>query len=533
MKAKRTNYQRLILLILLVGAMTSVNSFAASPFVCQDRAEDSETDETGIESGGLIGDSEVVCGPSTPSSINNISSPSGEIDGILFVKWESKVVGGLWSEIPGASTLNYEPGPISETTEYRRGCREYSLDSWIYSNVIVKTVTDPILDVKVDKRDVTCKSGNDGYGGAQIIGGTPGYTFSWSNGATTGSVFNFTAGTYTLTVTDQFGCSFTTSEFEIEEPETGVTPIETSNYQTLCPGSTDGALIVDAYYGTPPYTYSWSNGVTTPYNFDLAAGEYSVTVTDALGCSNELAGLVVTEPLDFKITANELPTSCHGSSDGSATIEVNGGTPPYFNIWEDGNLSLSRSDLSQGAYTVLILDQHGCFYSDEIEITEPTEIAVAPYVVNNIICKASINMVPSGGTAPYDMEWTTGETGGFLTNLCPGDYEIMITDANNCKRAETVSIIADYAIEVIKIEILLNPYQESGEIVIKLPYEESALVNIYNAAGQIVLFYTDLIPSDEKMIHLKLDLNKFSQGLYIIQVEQAGLTASEKIILAN
>lgn len=534
MKVKRTNYQRLLLLIFLVGAMTCVNSFAANPFVCQDRAEDAETDETGIESGGLIGDNEVICGPGIPSSINNISSPSGDIDGILYVKWESKVIGGIWTEIPGASTLNYEPGPISETKEYRRGCRESSsLGSWVYSNIIVKTVTDPIIDVNVDKRDVTCKSGNDGYGGAQIIGGTPGYTFSWSNGATTGSVFNFTQGTYTLTVTDQFGCTFTTSEFVIEEPETGVTPIETSNYHTLCPGSADGALIVDAYYGEPPYTYSWSNGVNTPYNFDLAAGEYSVTVTDALGCSSELAGLVVSEPLDFKLTGNETPTSCHGGSDGSASIEVHGGTPPYFQVWEDGNMSLSRSDLSAGIYTVGILDQHGCFYSQEFEIIEPEEIAVSPYVVNNIICKASVNMIPSGGTAPYNLEWTSGETGGFLTNLCPGEYELIITDANDCKRAETVTILADYAVETIKIDISLNPYQESGEIVIKLPYEENTRVNIYNAAGQIVLFYTDLIPSDEKMIHLKLDLHKFSQGLYIIQVEQAGLTASEKIMLAN
>lgn len=523
-------FKTLLFGILMLAYSTC--SVAATP---QDRTGDSSggSADTGIDSGGIISESEVLCGPNPAQTIKNESSPSGEIIGFLIIKWEYRLAGGVWTDIPGENMLTFSPGYITERTEFRRGCKEEADQPWIYSNIIIKDVVPAIVDVKVMTIDVTCKFGEDGYATAQVMGGTPGYFFDWSNGHSGGSVFDFTAGAYNLTVTDQNGCTYTTSDFEINEPETIVTAYETGNIQTLCPGSSDGALMVDAYYGDAPYSFIWSNGETTSSNYDLPAGTYDVTVTDAKGCSNTLTGLTVDEPPRFKVTGNEEAASCFGSSDGEVEIEISGGTPPYLHIWNDGETAAFRDKLSPGIYEVAILDSKGCSFAKTIEISQPNPLLVSPYIVNNIICKASINIVPQGGTSPYTYEWNNGETDSYLSNLCPGNYTLTTTDANGCVNTELLSISADFAIEAIQIEMILNPYSETDEIVIKVPYKTEVFIEVYTTTGQLVESYTNLTPSEDKEIHLKLDLAKFSNGMYLIRVEQNGLSASDNIILAN
>ena len=104
---------------------------------------------------------------------------------------------------------------------------------------------------------------------------------------------------------------------------------------------------------------------------------------------------------------------------------------------------------------------------------------------------------------------------------------------NLCEHSETLTISAKYAIEVIKIEMILNPHSESDEIVINVPYKTEVFIQIYTTTGQLVESFINLIPSDEKEIHLELDLSKFSNGMYLINVEQNGLVATDKIIFAN
>jgi len=527
-------YHKVIMLSILMLVCVA-SSYGALP---QDRTEISmggeyESEDTGIESGGTITGNEMLCGPGNSQPIQNVSSPSGDLMSLMIIKWEYRLTGGSWIEIPGENSLNFAPGYVIERMEFRRGCLKEIGRPWFYSNIIVKDVVPIIEDVKVVAMDVTCKGGNNGYGAVQVLGGTPGYTFEWSNGFTGGSVYNFLAGEYTVTVTDQNGCSFSSSSFEVNEPETIVTAYETENFQTLCAGTSDGALIVDAYLGDPPYTYSWSNGTMTSYNFDLPAGNYNVTVTDARGCSNTLHGLTVTEPPQIMVRANEKPSSCMGSSDGEALLEIEGGTPPYLQIWNDGALMSERTDLAAGSYEVAILDVNGCSFSQTILIEEPDSISISPYIVNNIICKASVSIIPEGGSGSYTYEWDTGETLSYLTNLCPGDYTVTVTDENLCEHTETLTIYAEYAIEVIKIGMILNPHSESDEIVINVPYKTEVFIQIYTTTGQLVESYINLIPSDEKEIHLELDLSKFSNGMYLINVEQNGLVATDKIIFAN
>src|SRR5205814_1686772 len=125
-----------------------------------------------------------------------------------------------------------------------------------------------------------------------VSGGTPPYTYSWSNGATTEDITGLAAGTYTVTITDANGC---TTNLPVKVGTDNVTiaaiPVITN---TTCSASI-GAINLTVSGGTSPYTYSWSNGATTEDISGLAAGTYTVTISDANGCSTNLPVKVGTD----------------------------------------------------------------------------------------------------------------------------------------------------------------------------------------------------------------------------------------------
>ena len=179
------------------------------------------------------------------------------------------------------------------------------------------------------------------------------------------------------------------------------------------------------------------------------------------------------------------------------------------------------------------MDNNGCVTTDEVTVLGPNELIATPVVVNNIICKASINVVPDGGTAPYNFMWEGGETTASLDNLCPGDYEIKITDAMGCETSEILSISALVVSETIQIDVAMNPYGEKGNIKIMVPYMKSTDVRIYAANGQIVETFLEIIPTDAKKIEVDLDLTNYSDGVYFVVVDNSGLSQSEKIMISK
>ena len=507
------------------------------PTLPQDRSEDSDNDsedELEIESGGIISTDELVCSDAIPAGIKNVTSPSGDIEGFLIIKWEKKIASGPWTEIPGATTLDYFPGPIVETTQYRRACRESIHQPWKYSNIVTKTIVPAIENVTVSLTNITCKGGKNGQASANVTGGTPGYTYEWSTGDSEAEVSDLTAGTYWLKVIDANECAYETNIFTLIEPEFSVEAEEIYSFEPTCPGMSNGAIFVEAFYGEPPYTFEWSNGNTGNANFDIPSGEYEVTVVDALGCSNKLTGLTLDEPEEFKLVDNTRSVTCFGKADGATEIEAGGGTAPYNYFWPDGSNAQLRTDLAAGVYTIGVTDYNGCYYTENITIAEPDPLDVDQYTVNNKICNASINAVPVGGTAPYTFEWDNGSTQGFITGLCPGEYTVEITDVNGCMTTETMAIGADYATEDISVQLIVNPYS-GGSIVIKLPFEDEVDVRIYNTSGQLieVISDTDKHANADQELQIDLDLNKYSNGYYLIAISTGGLSLTEKVVITK
>ena len=127
----------------------------------------------------------------------------------------------------------------------------------------------------------------------------------------------------------------------------------------LCNGSSDGSATVSSAGGTAPYTYLWDDGQTTAMAGALSAGSYTVTVTDANGCT-ETQNVTVLEPTVLSSTVSSMNALCNGSSDGSATVSSAGGTAPYTYLWDDGQTTAMAGSLAAGNYTVTVTDANGC-----------------------------------------------------------------------------------------------------------------------------------------------------------------------------
>lgn len=226
-------------------------------------------------------------------------------------------------------------------------------------------VTQPdVLGLTVMTTDVTMHGGNDGTAEAVVTGGTLPYQYIWSNGKTTKLITGLAAGNYIVTVTDNNGCT-TYQSFVINEPgctlEGSVTKQDIS-----CHGMNNGLATAAAQNNSGTVSYQWSNGETTQTITNLAAGTYSVTMTD--GNCSIIKTVSVTEPSTLFATADGQPTSCNGNT-GSATANGTGGSPGYLYAWSNGSSTKTIVDLSAGLYTVTITDSKGCTSTATVNIS--------------------------------------------------------------------------------------------------------------------------------------------------------------------
>ncbi|MBK5284692.1 MAG: gliding motility-associated C-terminal domain-containing protein, partial [Bacteroidia bacterium] len=289
-------------------------------------------------------------------------------------------------------------------------------------------------------------------------GGTLPYTYTWSNGGPNNPVqTGICAGTYTVTVTDANGCTATASFIVTEPPAMAVT-LTGSNFNGWgepCNGSCLDTLTTAASGGTLPYTYTWSNaGPNNPVQTGICAGTYTVTVTDANGCTVS-ASFVVTEPPVLSVTLtgsnfNGWGEPCNGNCLDTLTTTASGGTLPYIYTWSNGGPNNPvQTGICAGTYTVTVTDVNGCTASASFIVTEPpvltvvlTDTLLNPPFNNSCpgSCDAWILATASGGTLPYSYVWSNGDSTALTDSLCAGLYTVTITDANGCIRIDTLTI---------------------------------------------------------------------------------------------
>ncbi|MCX6270351.1 MAG: SprB repeat-containing protein, partial [Bacteroidetes bacterium] len=310
----------------------------------------------------------------------------------------------------------------------------------------------PVFHFTAVKQNVSCNGYNDGSLDISLSGGTPPYNYLWSNGSGNQDIYNLYAGPYTVNVTDNHNCP-ASDTWTVTQPVTlGVTAVIT---QVSCNGGNDGTIKLSIVGGTTPYNYLWSIGSTSKNQFGLAAGPYSVTVTDAHGCSTT-GTWTITEPAVLTLSGIPVDVLCNGGFDGDINITVTGGTPPYHYYWSNQSTNKNLTNVSAGTYYVVVVDSKNCQISDHWTINEPDELSVTS-VISHVSCKngndGSILLTVTGGTQLYSYSWNTGATTKDLINIGSGTYTVTVTDANNCTTTETYTVTQPSALVLSGIAI--------------------------------------------------------------------------------
>ncbi|MGC3979379.1 MAG: SprB repeat-containing protein [Paludibacteraceae bacterium] len=256
-------------------------------------------------------------------------------------------------------------------------------------------------------------------------------------------------------MTDSEGIAYSTSYVIVEPLKLILANV--SKKDITCYGVGNGSISLTVSGGTAPYEYTWTKDGQFFSNdedlHDLLSGEYSVIVTDTYHCAPQAASFTIVEPTPILVKLSEKQDlKCFGDSVGYITVEVTGGTPKtsgttYEYRWAGPNGFTSNSkdisSLKSGNYKLTVTDGMGCTQGLDVTITQPDKIKI-DITKKPVTCyganDASIQIVVTGGMAPYQIEWSNLVKGTYLENLGPGVYVVKITDANACVSSESITI---------------------------------------------------------------------------------------------
>lgn len=273
-----------------------------------------------------------------------------------------------------------------------------------------------------------------------IINNTTGaVAYNWSGPAaytsTMANPTNLCIGTYNLTAVSSFGCS--ASGFVNVNSSSTIVGAIANTINATCNGACDGSLTAVATGGTPPYTYAWSNGTTTPTITNVCAGTYTVQIMDGTGCFTNLTG-VINQPMPIAINASSMPTACGGACNGLITTNVTGGVPNYTYSWSGLPPFPQHTSVCAGTYNVVVTDANGCVGSTSVTVGTTNSIALTQTVTPSSACVGActglVNLIQSGGVPPltYSLNGGAQQSSNLFTGVCPGSYVATVTDSNGC-----------------------------------------------------------------------------------------------------
>ena len=324
--------------------------------------------------------------------------------------------------------------------------------------------------------DVTCFGDCDGDATILATGGTGPYTYQWNdiNAQTTATASNLCPGTYQVTVTDANGCQDTLSAI-VGEPAEVI--VATSSVDAFCGLPLGSATVTITSGGVAPFTYLWSDNQVSATAINLVPGTYTVTVTDADGCTASGSATVGDIPAGVATISGTVTVSCFGLADGSATVSMGGtGTPPYTYQWYDagnaplaGQVGQTAPGLAAGDYYVIVTDQNGCTSTSNMAtVNEPTQLTVTTIAFDATCfgaCDGSITTTTGGGNFPYTYAWndSLNQTTVTATGLCAGPWDVTVTDDNGCTVTATGTVNQPTEIQLDSVVVNSNCGQPDGQ----------------------------------------------------------------------
>ncbi len=356
----------------------------------------------------------------------------------------------LHFDLPGTYVIGNLPSGVYEIYIF-------SLDYLLCDDPCLVTVTEKSCNLSISNpqiRHVSCAGYNNGSINLSVSGGQAPLRYHWSNGLTTAQIQNLSGGTYSVTVTDQAGCT-TTASFLVNEPS--LPPFTTTVTPIPCRGGR-GAISINFNSGNPQVR--WSDGSTLRSRDQLLPGPYEVTISDGASCSEVLEFVLTDPPLLAIQCALISHQTTEKGKEGEISVKVSGGTPPYrLNLTGpkvvNPNLGFTTAytfkDLTAGTYTLAVTDSRGCVASCgtiNIEARLCT-LSLATIITSEISCfgaqdgEAKINL--TGSNSPtYTLTGPAGyhqvQTQSAFSGLGPGTYNLTVTDLAGCSVASQLLI---------------------------------------------------------------------------------------------
>jgi hypothetical protein len=336
----------------------------------------------------------------------------------------------LWS--PGGATTqnitNLCAGTYTLLVTDANGC----------TNTKIATLTNPpLVTASTIVSNVTCSGLCNGTATVTPLTGNGPFTYAWTdpNAQSTQTAAGLCGGIYTVTVTDATGCT-TTASASISVPNSLTVSI-TASGNVSCFGACDGFAQASVNGGSAPYSYMWMPTGTAGSNVNnLCAATYTVTVTDANGCSASTP-VVISQPNQLVATITNTNVTCFGACDAEATAVYTGGTGPYTFLWTPGlQTTPTILNVCAGVNSLTVTDNNGCSVLTSTVVTEPTVLAVTAVTSNSNCGNADGSACAqiTGGVPPFIYSWNDPSTQAVAcaTGLNAGVYNISVTDNNGC-----------------------------------------------------------------------------------------------------
>ena len=321
--------------------------------------------------------------------------------------------------------------------------------------------------------DVSCFGKNNGSISVAIVSGSPGFGYQWSNQSATPKIENLFPGIYALTLTYADGKCLQVSQFQINEPP-ALALLDTLLTAARCFGEASGRIDLSAAGGTPPYLFNWASGQKTEDITQLAAGAYTLTLTDANACPF-LSQFTVSQPELLALSPTVHADTCQ-SFGGAIFTTAAGGVPPYQFAWSNAASSPNLSHLAAGNYTLTMTDAHGCKHLQNIQVPVFGENPALIPFTSLITCAHPTAVIGvSANQSTLNYHWS-GPGGSFANQAMQtvsnsGAYAVTTTNSFGCQAIAQIQVLQDKA----------QPVAEAGPSSIHIPCNETKA--LLSAAG--------------------------------------------------
>ena len=461
-----------------------------------------------------------------PLSISNITVSDASCDLSADGAITVSATGGTgdytyqWSDgqqAPSATAL--APADYALTVTDEKGC-VLTIDG------LTVSATNALSLDQIHLTDAACDAASNGTAAVTTTDGTAPFTYQWGHGSTDSLATGLAPGSYEVTVTDANGCSLVADQLVIGAG-TGLQISSVNVTDASCGTAANGTIAPEIDNGTGPFAYAWSHGSTDSVATDLPAGDYSVTVTDANGCSATwpLITIEASGGLEVALIGTDAP-NCMGSADGQLQVQASAGGRPYTYAWSNGATDSLATGLDPGVYRVTVTDAHGCTASlDSLALEadgflQTVAVGRAPFCFGDT--DASIRVTTEGNAGPFTYQWahSATATGPVLDNITSGSYFYTVTDATGvCSVSDSVTIASPQRMQINTATTAPTCYgDEDGSLRVTEVLHASAPF-LYSLDG--VNFVTEAV------------FDELPGGVYTVHVEDANGCRDERGVLLN